>query len=280
MKLFGFIALALTISSCGYETVPPAHVGKVLSPSGYSKDIKKTGRYWMGIKESMVLVETGVGTFKEAMTVKMRDRLDLTFDVRGRVQISGGANVINSMFDNISVQGGILGLNTVYATYGKMLVRNVSREVLSKYSVDDVHKNYPKITKELYTELKKAFESVPLKLSDVALGSITYPKVITDAIEQNKKREEQINQERAQTALELEKKKRELKMAEANKAIRLTKARTIAEENKIVGNSVSEKYIQYRRLEVQEAMAQNPNTVFFPVEGLVNPAMQRRLFGK
>ena len=42
-----------------------------------------------------------------------------------------------------------------------MLVRNKSREILSKYTVEDVHQNYARISSEIHQVLTGAFAGVP-----------------------------------------------------------------------------------------------------------------------
>lgn len=44
-KILLVCALALGMVGCGYVTVPPAAKGKILSGSGYSADVKETGKY-------------------------------------------------------------------------------------------------------------------------------------------------------------------------------------------------------------------------------------------
>lgn len=286
MKLITSILLAAFMTGCSFSVVPPAHKGKVLKTSGYSIDVLEPGKYTLWGRDALVLLETSTGTYKEIVTVIMADKLTLTADVRFRGRINGSKDTINSMFNDMKSDGdGVVSFMDVYGVYGRMAVRNKAREVLSQYTVEDVHKNYGRLSKEIGVALLESFKSTPLQISDVALGDIKYPDVVTKAVEVAKARELDIKREQAQAEIDLTKKKNEQLLAEANYKIEITKAKATRDANKIIGEGITSQLLQLRSLEVQETMSKNlakgsGSTVFMPFDAINTVGGNVRMFSK
>lgn len=279
MKLLIALTVLLTLAGCTQQ-IPPAHLGKILSTSGYSPDVHPPGRVTVTGRDRLILLETGTQTAKEMLTIIMKDKLTLTADVRFRTRIKGTDAVINSMFNDITPKDSRVTLNQVYQTYGKMLVRNKSREILSKYTVEDVHQNYARISSEIHKVLTEAFVGVPLEISDVALGNIRYPDVVTAAVEEAAKKKMEIEREKNQAAIDLVKKQNAEKLAQADYRIEMIKAKTLRDSNKTIGDGVTPMLIQYKALEVQSKMAENKNAIFMPYDALGSIGAQTRMFAQ
>lgn len=278
-KLILTIAVFLTIGCT--EQVPPAHLGKILGPSGYSPDVYPPSRVSAWGRDRLILLETGTQTVSEPLTLIMKDKLTLKADVKFRTRIKGTDQVINAMFNDISPNDqGRVTLSQVYRTYGQMIIRNKGREILSKYSVDDVHANYARISSEIYESLTDAFAGVPLEISDVALGNIEYPEIVTAAVEESAQKKMQIEREKNQAAIDLVRKENAEKLAQADYRIEMIKAKTLRDANKTIGDGVTPMLIQYKALEVQAKMAENSNAVFMPYDALGSIGAQTRMFGK
>lgn len=272
-------ALIMSVYSCGWETVPPTAKGKILTTSGYSPDVLEPGKYTLFGRDELILLQTNTATYKEIVKVILQDKLTITAEVRFRGRIAGTQDVINSMFNDITPgQDKTVAFHEVYSVYGAMAVRNKTREILSKYNVEDVHKNYARLSGEISQAVAKALKNTPLEISDIALGDIAYPKVVTDAIATAKERKMAIEREQAQAEIELTKKKNERLLAEANYQIEITKAKAIRDKNKIIGEGVTPELIELRRLEVLEEMSKNKNAVFMPVEAMSSIGAQVRMF--
>lgn len=275
------IAAALSISACSFETVPPAAKGKVLTTAGYSPDVLEPGKYTLWGRDKMIVLQTNTNTYKEHVNIVLKDKLTLNADVRFRGRISGSDKVIGSMFNDISAgPDDIVAFNEVYAIYGKMVVRNKTREIISQYSVEDVHKNYARLSAEIGAVLTEALKGTPLEISDVSLGSIAYPKVVTDAINAAKERDLAIKKEEAQALIDMTKKKNEALLAEADYQIKITQAKAIRDSNKIIGQGITPALLKLRALEVQEKMTENKSAVFMPYEAMGTTGAQVRMFTK
>mgnify|MGYP000014474148 CR=1 FL=1 len=278
MKKIIILALALFATACSFDIIPPAHKGKVLTTAGYSPELLAPGKTTLWGRDTLVLLETGTNTVSERMSIIMQDKLTLSFDVKFRSRISGNATVIDSMFNDITPFEGRVSWQQVYDIYGKQLVRKEARSVVNGYTVEDVHKNYDRISSEIFTAVSAAMEGTPLEVSDVSLGSITYPEVITKAVDLAKQRELQIKQEEAQAAIDLVKKENEKRLAQADYDIEITKAKAIRDKNKIIAEGVTSDLLELRKWEVMESLGNNKNVVFMPVEGLTSIGAQQRIY--
>lgn len=269
------------LAGCEFATVPPAAKGKILTTQGYSPEVLEPGKMTLWGRDQLIVLQTNTNTYKEQVKVVLADKLTLTAEIRFRGRIQGSERVINAMFNDI-VPGDdrVVSFDEVYRVYGQMAVRNKTREILSKYSVEDVHKNYARLSNEIGLVLQAELEGTPLEISDIALGDIAYPAVVTAAIDAAKERELAIKKEQAQAEIELTKKKNERLLAEADYQIEITRAKAIRDKNKIIGEGVTEQLLKLRALEVQEAMAKNGAAVFMPYEAMGTTGAQTRIYSK
>lgn len=277
-KILIIVIVTLLATACSRVTVPPAAKGKVLSASGYSVDVKESGKYWLAWWNSMVILDTSTSVVTEKVTVKMKDKLDMAVDVRFRTRIAGGEKTINAMFNDIKHEDYNVTLPMVYNVYGRDVVRSVGRSVLSKYTAEEVPENFDRITQELRTEIIKALANSPIEMSNITLGDIRYPNTITEAIEAQAQRRLAIETEENQQAIEMVKKTNELSLAQADYEIRMTRAKAVRDENKMTSEGLNPILLQYRALEVQELMAKGENKVFVPYESLTNSGLQNRIY--
>ena len=268
------------LTGCGFYTVPPAAKGKILSTSGYSVDVKETGKYLLWGRDEMVILDTSTQTMAENLAVKMQDNLTLKFQVRFRTRITGSDKVINAMFNDIKHENYQVTLPQVYSVYGRDVVQSVARSVVGKYNTEDIGVNFDKITVDLHKELSVRMKDSPLEMSNVTLANIDYPDVIDKAIEAQQERKLAIETEANQQAVEMVKKENELKLAQADYEIRMTRAKALRDENKTTAEGLNPMLLEYRRLEVLESMTKNNNAVFVPYEGLGSSGVSNRMFSK
>ena len=280
-KTIMLLVMILSVSACSFEYIPPASKGKVLTTSGYNPETLNPGKYTLFGRDKMIILKTNTNTYKESVKVILDDKLTLRVDVRFRGRIAGSDKIIDSMFNDIEAgEDAVVEFNEVYRIYGQAVVRNKTREILSKYTVEDVHKNYSRLSVEIGALIVKSLKGTPIEVSDVNLGDIQYPKVVTDAVEQAKERDLSIKKEEAQAKINLTKKKNERLLAEADYQIKLTRAKAIRDSNKIIGEGITEALLKLRALEVQERMADNKSAVFVPYEALGSFGLQNRIYSK
>lgn len=279
IKLIVISLIAFALAGCEFVTIPPATKGKILTTAGYSPDVLSPGKKTLWGRDQLILLETNTNTYKEDVTIILADRLELKAEIRFRGRIAGNDKVINSMFNDIVPgEDRVVSFNEVYAVYGRMAVRNKTREILSQYSAEDVHSNYARLSKEIGSSLLESLKGTPLEVSDIALGNIQYPPVVTAAVEAAAERDLAIKKEQAQAKVDLTRKKNERALAEANYQVEITKAKAIRDKNKIIGEGVTEALLKLRALEVQEKMAENGSAVFMPYEAIGSLAGQNRIY--
>ena len=272
------LAAAIMLAGCEVSTVPPAAKGKILSSSGYSADVKETGKYWLFGFKNMVILDTSTRMISEDINVKMSDNLDLPFQLHFRTRIQGDDKTINAMFNDITHDDYQVSLDKVYQVYGRNVVTNAARSVMSKYKVAEVAVNFEKINNDIYAEINKRMVGSPLEVSDVTLANISYPPVITQAVEKQQERELAIVTEKNQQAIEMLKKENQLKLADADYAIRVKKAEAVREENRITSEGLSTTLLHYRNLEVMEKLAESQNKVFVPYQALGEVGVSNTMF--
>jgi len=283
MKVFKIVVLITSftlIQACSFQTVPPATKGKILTTSGYNPETLPSGKYTIWGRDKLILLNVNTDTYKETVKVILSDKLTLNVDVRFRGRISATDKIIDSMFNDIKVDHdtNTVDFDDVYRIYGKPTIRNRTRSVLSQYNVNDIHKNYNRLSAEIGKSIQDGLQGTPIEISDINLGDISYPKVVTDVVNMVKERELAIKKEESQAKIELIKKKNERLLAEADYQIKLTMAKAVRDSNKIIGEGITPALLKLRALEVQEKMAENKSTVFMPFEAFNDSGARMRMY--
>jgi len=276
-KLFPILLLAgvtlLGLSGCN-EKVPQGYKGKILTSSGFAPEIYKPSLVFVGWRENLILIETTTKVWREQVKVLLQDKLTLTADVNFRARITSDLKKLNALFNDIPVADGDITVDEVYKIYAQMLVRSHSREVLSLYTVDDVNKNYKRISIEIYNSLQKAMKNTPIDISDVTLDNIKYPTIVTEAIEKAKQRRMEIEATKAEAQKQLVKIKAQEEIAKANYKIKMLEAKRIRDYNKMVAEGVTDDLLKLRELEIKEKMVdaiqKNKNVIYMPLDMMNN----------
>lgn len=257
LKAALFTVVALGITACGPTTIEPGTVGKVLTPSGYNKEILPPQKTWLGFRESVVRVDTTTHVTKESVVAVLKDKMELTMDVRftGRLDVTPA--VLNPVFNDVIITGKTLTYDQVYQRYVQPKLRQIVREVLIDYDVESIQPNYSVIAAEIKMRVSKELVNTPVQISDFNLGRYKYPIAVTKAIEDAKKRQMDLEKTKADNAIALQEKENELAIAQANKEIALVEAQTTSEANKILGQSITEELLELKRIEVQRILANN-----------------------
>ena len=283
----GFAALAL--GGCIGESVqvPPAYQGKILTKEGFRPGLISPSQFRLPICffycDRLIVVESSdfglQEMFRKDHALYMpKSELAMPFDVRGTFAVKNDEKVLQSLFDRVpaarprgALRGlvhGVISKNRIYHTYGKAVVRDVVRRVVSEYTIEQVASSRAAINSKLITAVNKALESTPLIARRFGLADVRFPKVILDQKETAARRRIAIQQEEAEKQIRLVKLQADLEAARAERQIRRERAQAVLEENKIYAESVSQKYLAYRRLEVLEKLATSANTKWIPFEAL------------
>lgn len=287
--------LAMLLAACGERVqVPPAHVGKVLTKNGYKPDTVQPSKFRLdacfAYCDALILVEVSDTGMKETFRLFMpEDQLNMSFDIRFTMSVRNDPASIDSLFARVppdmsyeSLEGydadGIIRSDKVYVTYGQPVLRETVRTVVSKYKINEVASSREAINAEVFDAVTRALKGTPIAVKRLAFADVQFPEVIVRAKEAAAERRTAIQRAEAEKQVMLVKMQTDLEKARAERAIRRERAEAAREENAIYADSVTDKYLQYRRLEVLELLAKNPNAVFVPIEALSQVGMSNRIF--
>lgn len=289
-KLFKSIVIASTIllAACGARVeVPPASVGKVLTPSGYQEGVVKPSNVRLPVClpweacPKMVVLNMADNVVAEKMTLFMpEDRLNMAFTLQASLRVK--ENSVDGLFNSISPDkdGNVLRipLPKIYSTYAEQIIRAEAREFLSQYSINDIAANLEAVNAKLTEKLTKSIqERTPFQVRYIGLSDLTYPEIIVRSQEAAAERTENIRQENAQYELSKVVLERQLNEAKLQRTIEVEKALAEAEVNRIIGESITPKYVTYKQLEALIAVAGSDNKVVVPFEMLNSIAAQNMI---
>jgi len=269
------LGLVLALFTGCNERIPAGYKGKVMTKDGWATEVYPPGTVWLNeffttVSDKLFLIQTTTKKYNQPIKILLKDKLTLKADIIFRGRITDNKKVVNHIFNDLTMNDSVVTIDEVYNTYGKMIVLNTARDVISKYTVDEVNKNYGRITVELYNAIKPKLKGLPIQISDVTVGNIEYPAIVTKAVENAKARRMKIEQEKAQVQIELEKAKGREAVAKAEYRIKMLEAKRIRDYNKMIQEGVSDKLLKLRKLEIQEKMVEaiknNKNVIYMPME--------------
>lgn len=295
-KIIGVIAagvMAVMLSGCAGELVevPPASKGIILGANGYTGEIVTPSRFrlpfcpFFSVCDKLVVVEAGDFGSNEEMEILMpKDQVQLTADIRFTLGISDDEMKLLSLFDRITPErlaSGNYGttISKIYEIYGSSIIRNVVRTTLSKYSIQEVMANQGKISEELRSAISVALKDTALEVKYLGLAGIAPPAVIMDAQIAALGRKVAIETAEADAQVKIREAQAALEVARSRREADLLEAQTIREADEILADGVTPELIRYRELQVLEAMANNQNAVFFPVDMIGSVGLENRVFG-
>ena len=196
------------LSGCT-EPVPPGYLGKVVTADGVAPEQYGVGRAPAWGRDRLVLIETSSVLRPANVRVIMADRqsfkssdsdemqaqsiglaMDFIVNIRYRIG-TDNKDAINALLQDMSLSANVKEIQgeLVYEKYGDMVVGRVAREVLGKYTPEEVLGNLVEINQILDSRIKKSLANSPLEISSVSLGPISLPQLITDRIDKNKETE-------------------------------------------------------------------------------------------
>ena len=265
IKVFLLLTIGIMFTNCN-EQIPAGHKGKIMGKSGFQPEIYPPSKVWVDTTftttpEKLFLVQTTTSKYNEPIKVLLKDKLTLKAEVVFRGRINGSDEVINRIFNDLTMDDNVVTTAEVYHVYGKMVILNTAREVISKYNVDEVNQNYQRITVELYKALEPKLKGLPIEISDVTIGNLEYPKIVTTAIEHAKERRMAIEKEQAELEIRLTKVKGREEIAKAEYRIKMLEAKQIADYNEMISKGITKDLIRLKELEMEKIKLERWNGV-------------------
>jgi regulator of protease activity HflC (stomatin/prohibitin superfamily) len=257
IKIGLLAAVALLTTGC-YEQVPPGTKGKISGKSGFQPEIYPPSKIWLSttfttVPEKLYLVQTTTKKYSQPVTVKLNEeKLDVKVEIVFRGRINGNDKILNAIFNDIPMNDNIVTVDEVYNIYGKQIVNNTARDIISKYTVDTLPKNYGRITAELYHAVLAKLKGLPIEISDVTIGKVSYPAVVEKAIEIATQKRMAIAEEDAKVQIKLRKLKGKEEAGKAEYRIKMVEAKRIRDFNEITSKGITKDLIKLRELELRE----------------------------
>ncbi len=251
------LALAFSITGCN-EQVPAGHKGKILGKNGWQPEVFPPSKVWVETvftttPEQLFTMETTTSKYTQPIKVKLKDKLELKAVVIFTCRINTTKDsVVGALFNDMKMDDSVVTTEEVYTKYGKQIVLQTAREIISQYNVDEVHANYARINGQLKVALATKLKGLPISLSNATIGEIQYPAIVTKAINEAKERRMAIEKEEAQVQIELTKKKGAEELAKADYKIKMLEAKRIRDYNAMTAKGITSQLLTLRKLELRE----------------------------
>jgi len=166
----------------------------------------------------------------------------------------------------------------VYNTYAQERIRAIVRQELAKHKIEDVATNRQAISITIFNELRKQLKKIgsPIRVTQFSLAKFNPPKTIVAAYELAEQRRIDLSRVDAEKDLAIKRAEAALAVAHKQAEIRLAKAEAFRLEAKAMAKAITPQWLKMRQMEVQELMAKNPNTVFYPMQFGLGKALSMR----
>jgi len=262
-----WVVLLLFVMVGCTERVPVGFVGMNQTPDGLTGITLAPGNHSSWGRDTMILVENREDTVTEKLSVLMKDELNFKFDVkiRTRLRVSDGKGIkalLNrkgSQIVNATV-GRVLPFSVLYGTYVQPLARAKSRAVVSTYETTQMRAARAEIEAKIFKILVASVADTPMEIVSVVSSNFDYPEIITKAVEKKRKREIEIGEEKAKQAVALLRIDNRMKIAQKMKQVRAAEAQAESVAFKILGDSMTPKYLAFRQKENEKILYSKAGT--------------------
>lgn len=239
------MAATILLLAAGCSVVKPGYNAmrwKPLSKGLVTDKIYSNGVVWHWPWNGVVGYNMQWKTYNENVSILTEDELhiDLTVSVTLRP--------VASKLPQLELEVGKEYYNKVIQPEFMSLVRNV----FSTYKYTTVSPKSPEIESAILTRLMMMTKGKHIEFNNVTVKHIEYPVVVTSAVDKKLAVQQAIEQ-----------KEYELKIAEKNAEIQRVLAKGQRDAQQIIDAGLTQRYLQYKALEVQDKLTTNPNTKFF-----------------
>ncbi len=239
------IAASLTLGACTNPEVPAGyegyvyHVPLVFGEMEYRDALRgpaSTGLSWRLFVDTIDMRERN---FPEQFELLSSDDLKVQFEVNTRVRLRPG-----SVRKVVEEWGG----ESWYDWRVKEPLRTVVRKEVMKVSATQIQLKTDAVAKLIKRQLEKLYGDTPVEILSVDIGQFEFPKEVTQAI-----------QEKIAKQQELERQQYILAKTEKEAEIHVLEALRVAEQQKIIGETLDPLYVQRQAVQVYRQLAESPN---------------------
>jgi len=238
-------AAAIAIFAVGCSVVRPGTQAMKWSPYGKglkTEQVYKDGIVWHMPWNGVVRYSTQWQTYSENVAVLTKDELHIP------ITVSVTLRPIEAEIAQLELEVG--------QGYYKNVVQpefvSLTRNIFADYEYKVVSPKSPEIETAIYKQLVTKIEGKHLEIDNITIDHIKYPKVVTSAVDRKLAVEQDIQQ-----------KDYEMKIAEKQAEIQRILAAGQRDAQQIIDAGLTQRYLQYKALEVQDKLATSPNTKFY-----------------
>ncbi len=263
MKRFNLFLLIMLVMAMFFATgcterVPPGFIGMVMTPEGLTGEVLAPGNHTAYNRDRLVLIEYVEKAYTEPMDILCADDLNFKFDLKIRVMTFADDN--KAVMNVLGRQGsqinwgkdatvGVLPFDVLYKTYVSDPARSIARGVVSKYKTTEIRDARDAITKGITKQLVDSVKGTPVKIMLLATSNFDYPDVITKAVEDKRRREIEIETEKAVQAMALLQMENRKILAQKEKHVRAIEAEKEAVYVRILSKALNDRYLKLRAIE-------------------------------
>jgi len=242
------LSLALAATACTNPETPAGYEGYVFhEPLVFGKMEYRetlTGPASTGVSWRLYVtnVDMRAKSYDEDFQLLTRDNLSVAFQVSTRIALRPG-----SVREVVERYGG----DHWYAWNIKEPLRTVIRREVMEVSAIDIQLETDKVRQRIYDALVAKYANTPIGILSVDIGSIEFPKDVTEAI-QNKIAKQQ----------EFERQEFVLAKTRKEAAIKVLEALKVAKQQRIISETLDPLYVQRKAVEVYRTLASSPNKTY------------------
>jgi regulator of protease activity HflC (stomatin/prohibitin superfamily) len=227
------------------STIQPGNQGLMWRPwgAGLEKDkVYQDGIVWHWPWNDVIEYEVQWRNYQEMISILTFD--DLHMDVTLSVVLRPNPDQLYALAQEVGGE--------YYARLVRPEFYTITRNVMAKYIHNKLPENSPKIENEILAALKEHLMGKHINFDNVTLDHIMYSPLVTEASDR-----------KLATQQILEQKVFESGIAEKDAEIQRIKAKGQRDAQKIIDEGLTKKYLQFKSLEVQEALSKSSNSKFF-----------------
>lgn len=275
LMLSALLAIVTLSGGCtiGNDPVPAGHVGRIYTPSGFDDELHGPGRVSCWGRDVLYLMETTDTDFVIQGQALTQDRLNFPFTLTVLATVNTDDEPrVKAVFEDLQPAGpgdvhgqchkGTFTVEQLFNTYVRNTATEATKEVFSKYRSEGVIDNRAEVADKLVAAVMKAAEGVEiLTIKRVTLSNIDYPAVITTAQNKRKQREIEIETVKAEAEKLRQQANADLHLAKVRAQRKLIEAQSVADQNLLIGESITPEFLAYEQIRAIKTAAINPSTL-------------------
>ena len=235
--------MVFIFSQC--SVIKPGFNGVLNRPLGDGIKVEKVyedGFTWKSPWNRMIKFNVQLNSYQENVSILSADELHTT------ISLSVILRPIPEDLPYLALEIG----DEYYNRIVKPEFFSVSRSITAEYPYNMLSVKSPEIETRIMGELKVRLEGKHIELNKVTLDHIMYSPVVTRATD-----------EKLATQQKVEQKTYEIEIAEKDAEIQRINARGQRDAQQIIDQGLTQQYLQFKALEVQNKLSESPNSTFY-----------------